>query len=263
MLNTKAKLSNKFNWLRLSRNIHPYSWCSFLKCNKYYDDPVTGAGLFTSMVGRWQSSSWLQCLLVANLTLLTVTAATTLWEQWDTSCPSLKNLETKCIWSSTTFVTICRVPYLRASFSGIEKVLCIWVRVRVGDRVQIRDQVRVHVWFQPGVKSGSVLSLTLTLTRVQNQTQNGVWTIAVKALCNCISPGPDPSPNSQLESWFVSGSLLAPCGPSEGDIVLHGPSTVSMATWHHAVHLRSKGVYSSLSAWCCGIVQFLCTSKGC
>jgi len=94
----------------------------------------------------------------------------------------------------------CRVPYLRASFSGIEKVLCIWVRVRVGDRVQIRDQVRVHVWFQPGVKSGSVLSLTLTLTRVQNQTQNGVWTIAVKALCNCISPGPDPSPNSQLES---------------------------------------------------------------
>jgi len=157
MLNTKAKLSNKFNWLRLSRNIHPYSWCSFLKCNKYYDDPVTGAGLFTSMVGRWQSSSWLQCLLVANLTLLTVTAATTLWEQWDTSCPSLKNLETKCIWSSTTFVTICRVPYLRASFSGIEKVLCIWVRVRVGDRVQIRDQVRVHVWFQPGVKSGSVL----------------------------------------------------------------------------------------------------------
>lgn len=106
MLNTKAKLSNKFNWLRLSRNIHPYSWCSFLKCNKYYDDPVTGAGLFTSMVGRWQSSSWLQCLLVANLTLLTVTAANTLWKQWDTSCPSLKNLETKCIWSSTTFVTV-------------------------------------------------------------------------------------------------------------------------------------------------------------
>jgi len=108
-----------------------------------------------------------------------------------------------------------------------------------------------------------ICSPTLTLTRVQNQTQNGVWTIAVKALCNCISPGPDPSPNSQLESRFVSGSLLAPCGPSEGDIVLHGPSTVSMATWHHAVHLRSKGVYSSLSAWCCGIVQFLCTSKGC
>ena len=222
MLNTKAKLSNKFNWLRLSRNIHPYSWCSFLKCNKYYDDPVTGAGLFTSMVGRWQSSSWLQCLLVANLTLLTVTAANTLWEQWDTSCPSLKNLETKCIWSSTTFVTICRVPYLRASFSGIEKVLCIWVRVRVGDRVQIRDQVRVQL-----------------------------------QLCNCISPGPDPSPNSQLESWFVSGSLLAPCSPSawsfyslNGDLASCSPSaqqrgvqqSFCMVLWHRAVSLHIEGV---------------------